>query len=73
LSGVFEGTLDAPGEKLVGTWSQGGGPLPLEFTRSGPAAPVPAASVVVATRTFPFGLPLTVEALIVLGQSCGAH
>jgi hypothetical protein len=37
VNGSFKGDLQEGGKQIVGNWSQGGGTLPLAFTRSGPA------------------------------------
>ena len=61
VNGILEGTLDATGTKLTGTWTQGGPLLTVELTRnSAPAASAPAA-VASAPRNYPFGLPLLAE------------
>src|ERR1700724_1000625 len=47
VNGVYDGSVDAGGNKMTGTWTQGGPNLPLELTRIGkaPAAPAPAPAV----------------------------
>ncbi len=42
--GSYEGTMGADGVRIEGYWSQGGGRLPLAFTRPGAAASSPRAS-----------------------------
>lgn len=58
VSGTFEGTLNAAGTELNGTWTQGF-PLPLRFMRdaSAPTAAAPAPPPVTAA-SFPLGLPI---------------
>jgi pimeloyl-ACP methyl ester carboxylesterase len=40
VGGTFEGVLNADGTAIDGTWSQGGGGVPLRFTRAAVTAPV---------------------------------
>lgn len=57
VGGTFEGTVNAAGTELKGTWTQGV-PLPLTFTRD--QSPVPATPPPAPPETpvpFPFGLP----------------
>jgi hypothetical protein len=38
IGGSYEGKVDAAGSSVIGTWTQGGSSLPLEFTRAAVAA-----------------------------------
>jgi murein DD-endopeptidase MepM/ murein hydrolase activator NlpD len=62
VNGIFEGSISEDGTKLKGTWTQGGPPLPLEFTRTAAVAETPrlpdATPPAAAAANSPFGIPV---------------
>ena len=62
IAGVYDGILDTTSAKIEGTWTQGGPPLPLEFTRTAKTATEKTAeSKPAAPKNFPMGLPLDLQ------------
>jgi len=61
VNGTLEGSISRDHSRLTGTWSQGGGQLPLELTRAqAPSEPGrPAEST--SSHVSPFGVPLVLE------------
>ena len=58
IGGHFEGTMTADGSGIHGTWTQGGGNLPLQLQRTEPVAdaPVPASAYTFARELEPQGV-----------------
>lgn len=60
VNGDFKGAFDKSGDRLTGTWTQGGPTLPLEFTRGAAAPAETTAAKTPAVEADPLGLPFDV-------------